>query len=190
MLYFNTLLSGSWFCLFVIFLSTMKIGLISDTHGYLDNKIFDYLKDADEIWHAGDIGDVAVANALEEFKPLRAVYGNIDSKDLQIRYPEDLWFDCEGIRVWITHIGGVPPNYNQRVKKILKEQPPPELFICGHSHIMRVKRDPQFNNMLYVNPGAAGNQGFHLIKTLVRFEISRKEIKNMEVIEMGKRGAI
>jgi uncharacterized protein len=167
----------------------MKIGLISDTHSYLDVKVFDYFKNCDEIWHAGDIGDPEIIHSLEKIKPLRAVYGNIDNRDLQIKFPEDLWFECEGLTVWMTHIGGAPPNYNPRVKKILKEKVP-NLFICGHSHILRIKRDSNYKNMLYLNPGAAGNHGFHLTKTIVRFEISKKEIKNMEVIELGKRGAI
>lgn len=167
----------------------LKIGLLSDTHGYLDPKVFDHFKNCDELWHAGDIGNSTLADAFEKFKPLRAVFGNIDDKNLQERYPEDLFFTCEGVNVWMTHIGGIPPNYNSRVKKILKQKPP-DLFICGHSHILRIKRDPNFSNMLYVNPGAAGNQGFHPIKTLVRFEINQNKIENMEVIEIGKRGAI
>jgi len=167
----------------------MKIGLLSDTHSFLDPKVFQHFKDVDEIWHGGDIGDLAVVTALQEFKPLRAVYGNIDDKEMQARFPEDLWFNCEGLTIWMTHIGGAPPNYNPRVKKKLKEKAP-DIFICGHSHILRIKRDPAFTNMLYINPGAAGNHGFHAIKTLVRFEINQKKIENMEVIELGNRGAI
>jgi putative phosphoesterase len=166
-----------------------KIGLISDTHGYLDPKVFDHFKHCDEVWHAGDIGSVDLANTLENFKPLRAVFGNIDDKNLQRRFPEDLFFQCENMNVWITHIGGVPPNYNPRIKKIL-QQKSFHLFICGHSHILRVKRDPTFGNMLYINPGAAGNHGFHHIKTLIRFDISADRIENVEVIELGKRGAL
>lgn len=167
----------------------MKIGLLSDTHSYLDPKILGYFSNCDEIWHAGDIGDAAVANELEKFKPLRAVFGNIDDKDMQVRFPEDLWFACEGLTVWMTHIGGAPPNYNPRIKKILKDKVP-DIFICGHSHILRIKKDATYKNMLYLNPGAAGNHGFHPIKTILRFEIVGKEIRNMEVIELGKRGAI
>jgi uncharacterized protein len=167
----------------------MKIGLLSDTHSHLDPKVFEYFKDCDEIWHGGDIGDASVANDLEKFKPLRAVFGNIDDKEMQVRFPEDLWFNCEGLTIWMTHIGGAPPNYNPRVKKILKDRVP-DIFICGHSHILRIKKDPNVKNMLYLNPGAAGNHGFHNVKTLVRFEIIGKEIKNMEVIELGKRGLI
>ena len=167
----------------------MRIGLISDTHSYLDQKVFEHFKSVDEVWHAGDIGDPAVADDLEKFKPLRAVYGNIDDKKMQARFAEDLWFECEGLTIWMTHIGGAPPNYNPRIKKTLKEKIP-AIFICGHSHILRIKKDPNFNNMLYLNPGAAGNHGFHVMKTLIRFEIINKEIKGMEVIELGKRGAI
>jgi putative phosphoesterase len=176
-------------CDFVSIFETMRIGLLSDTHSYLDKKVFDYFKDCDEVWHAGDIGDKVVADELAKFKFFRAVYGNIDDKSVQAVYPEDLRFTCEGLNIWMTHIGGAPPNYNPRVKKLLKENPP-DMFICGHSHILRVKRDAAFNGMLYLNPGAAGNHGFHAIKTIVRFEIVKKEIKNMEVIELGKRGAL
>lgn len=170
-----------------IFATHMKIGLLSDTHSFLDLSIFNHFRHCDEVWHAGDIGTLPVAEQLQAFKPLRAVYGNIDDKEIQIRFPEDLFFTCEDISVWITHIGGVPPNYNTRIKKILKVKPP-DIFICGHSHILRIGRDPNFNNLLFVNPGAAGNHGFHHKKTLVRFDILGKEIKNMEVIEIGKRG--
>ena len=167
----------------------MKIGLLSDTHSYLDPKVFEHFKACDEIWHAGDIGSTSLANELEKFKPLKAVYGNIDDKDIQARFPEDLHWNCEGLNIWMTHIGGAPPNYNPRVKKLLKANPP-AIFICGHSHILRIKRDLNFNNLLYLNPGAAGNHGFHTTKTLVRFEIIDKQILNMEVVELGKRGAI
>ena len=167
----------------------MKIGLLSDTHSILDTRVVDYFKDCHEIWHAGDIGDAAVVDQLEKIKPLRAVFGNIDDKDIQARFPEDNWFDCEGMNIWMTHIAGSPPNYNPRIKKVLKDKIP-DILICGHSHILKVKKDPNHKNLLYINPGAAGNHGFHLIKTIMRFEIIGKEIKNMEVIELGKRGAL
>ncbi len=165
----------------------MKIGLLSDTHSHLDPKVFDYFKNCDEVWHAGDIGEKSVADQLEKFKPLRAVYGNIDDKEMQLRFAEDVWFECEGLSIWMTHIGGAPPNYNPRIKKILQSKIP-NIFICGHSHILRIKKDERYQNMLYLNPGAAGNHGFHSMKTIIRFEILHKEIKNMEVIELGKRG--
>ena len=171
------------------YFSDMKIGLLSDTHNYLDPKVFSYFKDCDEVWHAGDIGDRCVIEQLEAFKPVRAVFGNVDDKVLQTDYPEDMRTTIEGVRVWMTHIGGAPPNYNPRVKNFLNIDPP-DVFICGHSHILRIKRDPKYNNMLYVNPGAAGQHGFHLVKTIVRFEIAAGKVQNMEVIELGKRGAI
>lgn len=167
----------------------MKIGLISDTHSFLDPKVESYFKDCDEIWHAGDIGDPSVLNELKKQKPVRAVFGNIDSLELQHQLPEDDWFMCEGLQIWMTHIGGTPPNYNPPIKKILKEKIP-SVFICGHSHILRIKRDPAYDNMLYINPGAAGNHGFHTIKTILRFEIKKASISNMEAIELGKRGAL
>lgn len=167
----------------------MKIGLLSDTHGFLDPKVADYFRDCDELWHAGDIGDLRIAEQLERFKPLRAVYGNIDDKDIQVRYPEDLFFTCEGLSVWMTHIAGSPPRYKPRITKILKTTPP-DILVCGHSHILKVGKDPAFNNMLFLNPGAAGNQGFHHMKTMLRFQIIGREVKNMEVIELGKRGLI
>ena len=165
----------------------MKIGLLSDTHGYLDPKIFSYFDACDEIWHAGDAGDLALVRSLEAFKPLRIVYGNIDDRSVSARCPEDLRFQCEGITVWITHIGGRPPNYNPRVKKLLRADPP-GIFVCGHSHMLAITRDANFNNMLYLNPGAAGNHGFHKVKTLIRFDVDGTKIHQMEVIELGKRG--
>jgi putative phosphoesterase len=167
----------------------MKIGLLSDTHSFLDPMIFEYFKNCDEIWHAGDIGDPEIIHSIGQVKTLKAVFGNIDNKELQNSLPEDLWFSCEGLRIWMTHIGGAPPNYNPRVKKILKEKVP-DVFICGHSHILRVKKDPAYKDMLYINPGAAGNHGFHTIKTIIRFEIKKASIFNMEAIELGKRGAL
>jgi hypothetical protein len=167
----------------------MKIGLISDTHGFLDPKVFEHFKNVDEIWHAGDIGDKKVIDDLQLFKKVRAVFGNIDEANVRIEWPEDLWLTIEGLSIWMTHIGGAPPNYNPRIKKLLKEKTP-DIFICGHSHILRVARDKNYNNMLYINPGAAGQHGFHIMKTIVRFEITEENIKNMEVIELGKRGAI
>ncbi len=167
----------------------MKIGLLSDTHSYLDDKLFKHFEHCDEIWHAGDIGTMELADRLANFKPLRAVFGNIDDKDLQVRFPEDIWMGIEGLTVWMTHIGGAPPHYNPRIKKILKTKVP-DIFICGHSHILRIKRNPAFGQMLYLNPGAAGNHGFHHLRTAVRFEIKAGQLQNMEVIELGKRGAL
>lgn len=167
----------------------MRIGLISDTHGFLDPKVFDYFEKCDEVWHAGDVGSVDIIEALRAFKPLKGVYGNIDDMPVRTLFPEDQRFTCEGIDVWMTHIGGTPPRYNPRVKKELTLEAP-DIFICGHSHILRIKRDPGFNNMLYLNPGAAGNHGFHSMKTIVRFTLEQGNIRDLEVIDLGKRGAI
>lgn len=163
----------------------MKIGLLSDTHGYLDERIFEYFTACDEIWHAGDIGTVKVADQLAQFKPFRAVYGNVDGQEIRITYPQDIHFQCEGLEVWMTHIGGRPPRYNSRVLQALKQHAP-DIFICGHSHILKVAKDDTFN-MLYLNPGAAGRQGFHKVRTLVRFSVTHQKIENMEVIELGKK---
>lgn len=167
----------------------MKIGLLSDTHSFLDPNILDFFSGCDEVWHAGDIGDPLIITKLEEFRPLRAVYGNIDAPEIRHRFPEDLQFDCEGMNVWITHIAGTPPRYNPRIKKKLKGYTP-DLLICGHSHILKVMRDPEHNNLIFMNPGAAGNHGFHSMKTILRFEIKNGVLANLEVIELGKRGAI
>jgi len=165
----------------------LKIGLISDTHGHVDDKVFNYFKDVDEIWHAGDIGNKATLRKLTDFKPVKAVFGNIDPNELQLTLPEDLWFTCNGLEVMITHIGGYPPKYNKRIRKILEETRP-GLFICGHSHILKIMTDAERDNMLYINPGAAGNQGFHLIKTLVKFSIENSKLTKLQVIELGRRG--
>lgn len=167
----------------------MKIGLLSDTHGFFDPRIADHFNQCDEIWHGGDVGGVSVIEALQCLKPLRAVYGNIDDKDMQRRLPEDLFFECEGLSVWITHIGGAPPRYNPRVKKTLGTRVP-DIFVCGHSHILRIARDPAYGGMLYLNPGAAGQQGFHHMRTMLRFDISEGKVSDMEVIELGRRGIL
>ncbi len=166
-----------------------RIGLISDTHSFLDKKVFDIFKDVDEIWHAGDAGSIQVFDALRHFKPLRAVYGNIDGGEIRSEYPEDNRFTIEGLDVWMTHIGGYPGSYASRVRSILKVKPP-DIFVCGHSHILRVMRDPAFGNMLTLNPGAAGIHGFHKVKTLLRFTIDNKKVSAMEAIELGLRGSL
>lgn len=160
----------------------MKIGLMSDTHGYLHPQVFRYFEQVDEIWHAGDIGSVALADELEAFKRLRAVYGNIDGQDIRIRYPEHNLFICEGVKVWMTHIGGYPPKYTPALKPHIREKRP-KLFISGHSHILKIAPDPALQ-LLHINPGACGKQGWHKVKTLVRFELTNGEIKGMEVIEL------
>lgn len=164
----------------------MKILLLSDSHGFLDERLKEYAQACDEIWHAGDIGNVALADTLSGLKPLQAVYGNVDGEAIRRQYPEDLWFDREGLRIWMTHIGGYPPRYNRRVKKILNERVP-DVFICGHSHILKVVRDEARGGMLCLNPGAIGRQGFHKIRTMLRFELSDGKAQHMEVIELGKK---
>jgi len=162
-----------------------KIGLISDTHGYLDDAVFKYFDDRDEIWHAGDFGNIDLADKLAAFKPLKGVYGNIDGKDLRTIYPEHLKFRCEEIDVWMTHIGGYPDHYSPVVKKVIYTKPP-QLFISGHSHILKVIFDKKIQ-CLHINPGAAGKQGWHKKRTLVRFCISEEKIHTLEVIELGNR---
>jgi hypothetical protein len=165
-----------------------RIGLLSDTHGYLDERILFFLGECDEIWHAGDIGNIETARILEELKPFKAVYGNIDGNDLRTIYPKHQRFTCEDVDVWITHVGGAPKHYPSEILGELKIKPP-KLFICGHSHILKVIYDDKFG-MLSVNPGAAGIQGFHQVRTLVRFTIESDKTKDLEVIELGKRGVI
>ena len=162
-----------------------RIGLMSDTHGFLDEKVLKYFEACDEIWHAGDIGTMAVADKIEAFKPLRAVYGNIDGADIRQRYPLDLRFDYEGLDVLITHIGGYPNRYSKRVREMMLEHSP-KLFISGHSHILKVMPDSKFD-LLHINPGACGNHGFHQIKTIVRFSVNAGEVFDLEVSELGKR---
>jgi uncharacterized protein len=167
----------------------MKIGLLSDTHGYLDPRVKDWVSDCDEIWHAGDIGSIGVAEEMTSWgKQTRIVFGNIDDPDIRQRFPEDLWFTCEGMKVWITHIAGSPPRYNARVRHLLQHEKP-GILVCGHSHILKVIHDKTFP-VLYLNPGAAGNHGFHSIRTMLRFEINGSKAERMEVIEMGKRGML
>lgn len=163
-----------------------RIGLLSDTHSYLDDQIFDYFEECDEVWHAGDIGDEAVADALEAFRPFKAVYGNIDDKTISLRYPLDLRFDCEGLDVWMTHIGGYPGKYKKRIREEMNAKPP-GLFICGHSHILKVMPDKKYN-LLHINPGACGRHGFHSVRTIVRFSIEDGRPFDLQVIELGLRG--
>jgi putative phosphoesterase len=159
-----------------------KIGLISDTHNYLDDAVFEHFKDCDEIWHAGDFGTVDIANKLAAFKPLKGVYGNIDGQDIRSIYPEKLEWKCEGVQILMKHIGGYPPKYTTDTKKELLESRP-QLFISGHSHILKVMFDEKIE-CLHMNPGAAGKQGWQKVRTLIRFVIDREDIKNCEVIEL------
>lgn len=167
----------------------MKIGILSDTHGYLDPKVFQHFAPCDEIWHAGDIGSPDIISQLQQFKPLVAVYGNIDDRNIRALVPEEQWIEREGMSIWITHIGGSPPNYNPHVRKNLNERRP-DILVCGHSHILKIMPDRQRHNMLFINPGAAGQQGFHTIRTLVRIELTNGKITGAEAIELGRRGAL
>lgn len=163
-----------------------RIGLMSDTHGYIDPKIYDHFKEVDEIWHAGDVGDVSVIDDLRAFKPVRGVYGNIDATDVRLEFPEFNRFQCEEVEVLMTHIAGKPGKYSKPAFEELQKNGAPKLFICGHSHILLVKNDPRFN-MLWMNPGACGYKGFHQVKTIMRFSITGDRIHDLEVIELGKR---
>lgn len=162
-----------------------KIGLISDTHDHLDDAVFKHFEHCDEIWHAGDFGTAKIADALKAFKPLRGVYGNIDGNDIRSEYPETLVWSCEQVRIMMIHIGGYPPKYNTRSKLLLEEHRP-QMFISGHSHILKVIYDNQ-RNCLHINPGAAGKYGWHKVRTLIRFVIDGKNIRNCEIIELGTR---
>jgi len=166
----------------------MKIGIISDTHGYLDPQVFQYFETCDEIWHAGDIGDLYVAEELAAFKPLRAVHGNIDDQAIRRYYPQDQIFDFCGMRVWITHIAGSPSRYTPSILAKL-QQTTFDLLVCGHSHILRVMRDKQHLPLLYINPGAAGRHGIHHVRTILRLAIEAGKIVTMEAIELGLRSS-
>lgn len=159
----------------------MKILLLSDTHSYIDEKILKYAAEADEVWHAGDIGDLKVMDELSKVSKLRAVYGNIDTTDIRREFPLNNRFIIDGIDVWITHIGGYPGKYSPQIKDEIYKNPP-NLFICGHSHILKVMPDKRLN-LLHMNPGAVGQHGFHQVRTMLRFEINRSKIENLEVIE-------
>ena len=160
----------------------VNIGLLSDTHNYLDETVLTHFANCDEIWHAGDFGTIALANDLAAHKPLRGVFGNIDGQDIKSVYPEQLVFMCEDVKIMMKHIGGYPPKYNPETKKeIVLHQP--KLFISGHSHILKIMYDDKLN-CLHINPGAAGKYGWHKVRTLVRFTIDGKDIRNCEVIEL------
>ena len=161
-----------------------KILLISDTHGYIDEKIIKYANKVDEIWHAGDIGDISVTDKLKKIKPLRGVYGNIDDQKIRTEFPLHNRFICEKVSVWITHIGGYPKRYNPKILEELKLNPP-DLFICGHSHILKVINDKELD-LLHMNPGAIGKYGLHRVRTMIQFEINGKKIENLSVIEFKR----
>ena len=162
-----------------------KILLLSDTHSYIDERILHYVEQVDEVWHAGDIGNLSVTDQIKKVKPLRAVYGNIDDTKARAEFPLNNRFICEGMDVWITHIGGYPNKYSTLIRKEIYNNPP-QIFICGHSHILKVQFDPKIN-CLHLNPGAAGIHGFHQVRTMLRFEINNAKIENLEIIELGNR---
>ena len=162
-----------------------KILLLSDTHSYIDNQILKFVKQADEVWHVGDIGSFEVIDILKKLKPLRAVYGNIDNALIRTEFPLDTKFTIEKVTVWMTHIGGYPNRYNLRIREEISKTPP-QLFISGHSHILKVMFDKKLN-LLHMNPGAAGKHGFHNVRTMLRFKINEDKITNLEVIELEKR---
>jgi putative phosphoesterase len=162
-----------------------KIGLLSDTHGFLDPKIFEYFKDVDEIWHAGDIGSLSIIDELRNFKPTRIIFGNIDEPEIRSETIETEIFMVEKRRVVITHIAGRPGRYAKGIPELLEKEKP-DIFVCGHSHILLVQHDKRFNT-LWLNPGACGIKGFHSIRTLLRFCIDGEKVTNMEAIEIGKR---
>jgi len=161
-----------------------RIGLLSDTHSYLDPQIFTHFEACDEIWHAGDVGLLTVADQLRTFRPLRIVSGNIDQESDEL--PENQRFTLEGLTIWMTHIGGSPPKYNPTTRPALKANPP-DIFVCGHSHMLKVVRDSALNNLLFINPGAAGKTGFHKMRTAIRFSLDAGKILDMQVIELGKK---
>ena len=161
-----------------------KILLISDTHGYIDDRIIQYAKESDETWHAGDIGELKVVDELKKVTTLRAVHGNIDNSKIRAEYAENLRFKIEDMKIWITHIGGYPNKYNQRIRQEIYTDPP-DIFICGHSHILKVINDNKLN-LLHINPGAIGKHGFHHVRSMIRFEIIKSKIQNLEVIEFKR----
>ena len=162
-----------------------KILLLSDTHSYIDDQILKFVKLADEVWHAGDIGDLKVTDTIKKLKPLRAVYGNVDDANARMEFPLDNKFIVEGVSVWMTHIGGYPNKYNQRIREELTKNPT-KIFISGHSHILKVQFDKKLN-LLHLNSGAAGNHGFHKVRTMLRFNLEKGNIKDLEIIELAKR---
>ena len=158
-----------------------KILLLSDTHSHMDDAILKYVRTVDEVWHAGDIGNIKVTDAIEAIKPLRAVYGNIDNQEVRLAFPEVQCFTVENVKVWMTHIGGYPGRYSAGIVQQL-DKVKPKLFISGHSHILKVMQDKK-RQILHMNPGAVGKSGFHQVRTMLRFDIDNDTIKNLEVIE-------
>jgi len=167
----------------------IRIGLIADTHGYLDPQVKEFFSDRDEIWHAGDFGNLSIAKELDKIAPLTGVFGNIDGQDIRNIYPLHQRFTREGMRIWITHIGGIPGRYCIPIRDEINNNTP-DLFICGHSHILKIARDQELNRMVFINPGAAGKQGFQVHRTVIRFSIDRGKLKDLEVINLENIGEI
>ena len=165
-----------------------KVAILSDTHGHLDEAMIGHLQGVDEIWHAGDFGTPGLSDRLAALAPLRGVWGNIDGRTLRLIHPKEQLFTFEGIKVYMIHIGGYPPRYSPEVRKVL-EREKPDLYICGHSHIVRVMRDTQ-RGLLHINPGAAGKAGFHKVRTMITLEIKEGKMENLKLIELGQRGAL
>jgi putative phosphoesterase len=165
----------------------MRIGLLSDTHGFLDESIFTYFAACDEIWHAGDFGPVTLLDRLKAFKPFRGVYGNVDGPEIRSEVPGHASWECEGVRVYMTHVGGYPGNYDKRARREIVAREP-DLFICGHSHILRVMRDSTLD-LLHMNPGACGRHGWHQVRTLLRFRVEAGKVSEVEAIELGPRSS-
>ena len=161
-----------------------KISLLSDTHSVLDERFIPHLKNSDEIWHAGDIGSLDIYDKLNKISKVKAVYGNIDNHQIRITLASEVFFKCEGINIYMTHIGGYPGKYSKTVKEKI-EKTKPDIFICGHSHILKVMND-KINNLLFINPGAAGNHGIHQVKTIVKFIINEKKISDLKIIELKR----
>jgi len=171
--------------LYIIRIIMMKIGLISDTHSYLDPEVLEHFSGCDEIWHAGDFGTLEIAQQLRQIAPVLGVYGNVDGREIRDEFPLHQRVTREGLRIWMTHIGGVPGRYCIPIREEI-ESTPPDIFVCGHSHILKIARDHALGNMLYMNPGAAGRQGFQVYRTVVRFELDAGAIRNVEVVNLGK----
>ena len=161
-----------------------SIALLSDTHSVLDERFIRHLKNSDEIWHAGDIGSLEIYDKLKKLSNVRAVYGNIDNHKIRITLASELFFKCEGINVYMTHIGGKPGKYSKEIKEKI-EKTEPNVFVCGHSHILKIMNDKK-NNLLYINPGAAGDHGIHQVKTIIKFNIDKKNIKDLKIIELKR----
>lgn len=166
-----------------------KIGILSDTHSYLDTNLQSFFEDCDEIWHAGDIGDISIMDQLSSWKPVKAVYGNIDDISVREKYPEYMVVSLEDTEFLLVHIAGAFGNYNKKITDILKQNPKISCIICGHSHILKVQYDEK-HQLLYINPGAAGKHGFHQIRTALKFEVTNQKIHHLQLVELGKRGKI